>query len=361
MKLSYLNILSCYLPLNILLLSSQINIQWNHYNTTQIQNIKLTTTSTRLLCECDLYTSIYDNDTDMKKVKENFNKKAEQRFHEYDDRVIKNRQKCKEQCDIDIQKIILKDKIGKQLTYKLSTLQTDISSDDIPTCVFEKSLADKVGKICLKSGYDLGSNVPLLGLISGIEFYTVALQRATEVATAAGEKAAFKAAITAIEKTIRDAIISSSISIVNDPYSPLLHGESAANVLVPALSAEFRASGSLNPVSLMSSYLKVSSTIEGINPISTEAINAAKDSLFTAAASGAGASEKIGPAVAASTKQATMGKIFTFENFFSSSLGISIIVMLSIAVILLIIYLILKYNRKRRITKKLNYIKLLIS
>ncbi|SOS81746.1 PIR protein, putative [Plasmodium sp.] len=362
MKLSYLNILSCYLPLNVLLLLSQINKQWNHYNTTQIKNTKLTTTNTRLLCECDLYTSIYDNDTDIKKVMDNFDRQTSQRFEEYNERMIKNKQKFKEQCNKDIKKIILKDKIEKELAEKLSTLKTDICAHDIPTCVCEKSLADKVGKICLKSWYNLGSNVPLLGLISGIEFYTVALQRATEVATAAGEKAAFKAAIVAIEKTIRDAIIAAPRSfIANGILSPELQGTAAAEVLVPALSAEFSASSSLNPVSLISSYLKVSSTLETTHTINVNASNAANQSLFAAAAAGAEASKKVGPAVAASTKQIKLSQLFTFEKFFSSSLGISIIVIVSIVIILLIIYLILKYNRKRKIKKKLNYIKLLNS
>ncbi|SOS81655.1 PIR protein, pseudogene, putative [Plasmodium sp.] len=260
---------------------------------------------------------------------DDYNLQTSQRFNEYDERMIKNRQKCKEQCNKDIQKIILKDKLEKELTEELSTLQTDICTNDIPTCVCEKSTYKWY-----------------------IEFYTVALQRATEVATAAGEKAAFKAAIVAIEKTIRDAIIAAPRSfIANGILSPELQGTAAAEVLVPALSAEFSASSSLNPVSLISSYLKVSSTLETTHTINVNASNAANQSLFAAAAAGAEASKKVGPAVAASTKQIKLSQLFTFEKFFSSSLGISIIVIVSIVIILLIIYLILKYNRKRKIKK----------
>ncbi|SOS79540.1 rifin, partial [Plasmodium sp. gorilla clade G1] len=339
-----------------------INIQWNHHNTTQIQKTKLTTTNTRLLCECDLYTSIYDKDTQMKKVMDNFDRQTSQRFEEYNERMIKNKKKCKERCDKDIQKIILKDKIEKELTKTLSILQADISSNDIPTCVCEKSLADKVEKTCLKSGYGLGSNVPLLGVIFGIEFYTVALERATEVATAAGEKAAFKAAIDAIVDTIKRAIISATHSLPDSvPFSPELEGSAAADVLIPALTADLRATRLLDPGSIQSSFLKVSSIVEETQPISLNASNAAQGSLFVASKAGAEASKEAASAVAECTKQTTLGKIFTFEKFFSSSLGISIIVIVCIVIILLIIYLILKYNRKRKINKKLNYIKLLNS
>lgn len=289
-------------------------------------------------------------------------KETEQRFQEYDERMIKNRQMCKEQCDKDIKKIILKDKIKKELSQKLVTLETNIDTTDIPTCVCEKSLADKVGKICLKSGYNLGSNVPLLGLISAIEFYTVALQYSTKVATTAGEKAALKSAIDAIIDTIKRAIILDSYAIPSGPLPPGLHGEAAANALEPILTAQLRASPSLYPASIKNSFMNATSTLEAQNnAISVYASNAAENCLITASQAGAEASKKVVPEVIASTKQTTLGKIFTFENFFSSSLGISIIVIVSIVIILLIIYLILKYNRKRKIKKKLNYIKLLNS
>lgn len=92
----------------------------------------------------------------MKQVMDNFHHQTQQRFHEYEQRTIKNREKCKEQCEQDIQKLILQEKIQKELTEKLSALQIDISTHDIPTCVCEKSVADKTEKFCLKCGYGLG-------------------------------------------------------------------------------------------------------------------------------------------------------------------------------------------------------------
>ncbi|ETW39284.1 hypothetical protein PFTANZ_00017 [Plasmodium falciparum Tanzania (2000708)] len=120
----------------------------------------------RTLCECEWYTpSNYDNDPEMKFVMENYNRKTSERFKEYDERMNKNRQKCKEQCDKEIQKIILKDKLEKQMEQQFSTLHTDIQRDAIPTCVCEKSLADKVEKGCLRCGYGLGTVAPTVGFI----------------------------------------------------------------------------------------------------------------------------------------------------------------------------------------------------
>lgn len=92
----------------------------------------------RSLCECDLYTSIYDNDPEMQKVIQEFDNRTSQRFEEYDRRMVKNRQKCKERCDKEIEQIIVKDKIEKELTEKLGALQTEIQSDAVPTCTCQK-------------------------------------------------------------------------------------------------------------------------------------------------------------------------------------------------------------------------------
>ncbi|ETW15057.1 hypothetical protein PFFVO_06026, partial [Plasmodium falciparum Vietnam Oak-Knoll (FVO)] len=125
--------------------------------------------TTRSLSECELYAPVnYYSDPQMKEVMDNFNKQTQQRFHEYDERMKTIRQKCREQCDKEIQKIILKDKIEKELAETFSSLHTDIQSDAIPTCVCEKSMADKVEKGCLRCTYGLGTLAPTVGLIGSI-------------------------------------------------------------------------------------------------------------------------------------------------------------------------------------------------
>ncbi|CDO62036.1 rifin [Plasmodium reichenowi] len=159
MKVHYINILLFALPLNILEHNER-----NHNNTT------LHTVITRSLCECELYAPAnYDNDPQMKYVIDNFNKQTQERFHEYDDRMIEKRKQCKDKCDKEIQKIILKDKLEKELMDKFATLHTDIQSDAIPTCVCEKSVADKVEKTCLRCTQNLGGIVaPSSGVLAGI-------------------------------------------------------------------------------------------------------------------------------------------------------------------------------------------------
>ncbi|WP_228715144.1 hypothetical protein, partial [Klebsiella pneumoniae] len=91
----------------------------------------------------------------MKSVKENFNRQTSQRFEEYEERMREKRQKCKEQCDKDIQQIILKDKI-------------------------EKSLEEKVEKGCLRCGCGLGGVATSVGI-----FGAIAVNEWTKAATAA--------------------------------------------------------------------------------------------------------------------------------------------------------------------------------
>ncbi|ETW32753.1 hypothetical protein PFTANZ_06526, partial [Plasmodium falciparum Tanzania (2000708)] len=79
--------------------------------------------------------------------------------------MIKNRKKCKEQCDKDIQQIILKDKM-------------------------QKSLAEKVEKGCLKCGCGLGGVATSVGVLGTAVVYalkTAALDAAIDAAIAGGE------------------------------------------------------------------------------------------------------------------------------------------------------------------------------
>ncbi|KNG73898.1 hypothetical protein PFMG_00033 [Plasmodium falciparum IGH-CR14] len=109
------------------------------------------------------------------------------------------KKECKERCDKEIQKIILKDKIEKELTEKLAALYRDIFTDDISTCICEKSLADKVERTCLRcEGILVGGVEPTVGFL-----VIVVLNRLTkattvtsiEFATQEGIKAGIKAVV----------------------------------------------------------------------------------------------------------------------------------------------------------------------
>ncbi|ETW33048.1 hypothetical protein PFTANZ_06232 [Plasmodium falciparum Tanzania (2000708)] len=191
MKIHYINILLFALPLNILEHNKR-----NHNSTTyHISNTKPTKPH-RSLCECELYAPAnYDSVPQMKEVMNNFNKQAQRRFQEYDDRIIEKRKQCKEQCAKEIQKIILKDKLEKQMEEQLTTLETKIGTDDIPTCICEKSVADKTEKVCLNCGKTMGAVAPSWGLLSGLgyagwsQYIPIAIAKAS---SDAGIKAAIK-------------------------------------------------------------------------------------------------------------------------------------------------------------------------
>ncbi|ETW51725.1 hypothetical protein PFMALIP_00150 [Plasmodium falciparum MaliPS096_E11] len=186
MKVHYINILLLALSLNILVINThkKPSITSRH-----IQN-------TRLLCECELYMPNYDNDPEMKRVMQKFHDRTTQRFQEYDEKLQEKRQICKDKCDKEIQKIILKDKLEKQMAEQLTTLDTNITNDDIPTCVCEKSLADKVEKGCLRCGGILGSAMPQLGLIGGSALYVAAVKSSVEL----GIKMGIQRAITNLKE-----------------------------------------------------------------------------------------------------------------------------------------------------------------
>ncbi|SPJ10088.1 PIR protein, partial [Plasmodium sp. DRC-Itaito] len=146
MKVHYINILLFVHALNILHTYICHHFYRQIPTKKYIHHTKIPTT--RLLCECELYAPAnYDNDPQMKEVMQQFEDRTSQRFHEYDDRMVEKRKECKDKCDKEIQKIILKDKLEKQMAEHFDTLQTDIQSDAIPTCICEKVDSGQSGKM----------------------------------------------------------------------------------------------------------------------------------------------------------------------------------------------------------------------
>ncbi|CDO61631.1 rifin [Plasmodium reichenowi] len=209
MKVHYINILLFALPLNILVYNQRNDKSTTHHTP------KLSTN--RLLCECELYAPVNnDNDSEMKRVMQQFEDRTSQRLRKYDERMQSKRMQCKDKCDKEIQKIILKDKLEKELTEKLSALQTDILKEAIPTCICKKSLADKTEKFCLNCGMNVGGGVTLSsGVLGGIG--QVALNAWQPLALAAAKEAAEKAAIAA-GKVAGDAYGKSAVIKALDYY-----------------------------------------------------------------------------------------------------------------------------------------------
>ncbi|SOS81733.1 PIR protein, putative [Plasmodium sp.] len=362
MKFNFTNILLFSLSLNILLLSSQVYNQRNH----KLKLHKQTTTS-RVLCECELYApENYDNDTEMKAIMENYNRQTSVRFKGYDERMKKNRQKYKEQCDKDIQGIILKNKIEKELTEKLLTLQTDISTNDIPTCVCEKSVADKTEKFCHNCGYGLGSVAPSIGLLGVPGMYgwkAAALVAATNDAItkglAAGEAARIKAGINAI------------ISALNSEFGINQFGGASLKFVfeetnytkVPFIRSIVytQYQRSCVPVTRdpICSYV-TRNILSGNGGSWQEVIKKSVETTVSEVKITAGIrAEAVTQDVTAKLTAQNAGTVNV--TYASSQIAIiaSVVAILVIVLVMIIIYLILRYRRKMKMKKKLQYIKLL--
>ncbi|CDO61828.1 rifin [Plasmodium reichenowi] len=376
MNVHYINILFFALPLNILLLSSQVYNQRNHNSTTH-HTTKIPTT--RLLCECELYMPNYDNDPQMKEVLENFNKQTQQRFHEYDDLMVKKRQKCKDRCDKESQKIILKDKLEKELMDKFATLHTDIQSDAIPTCICEKSMADKVEKGCLRCGSILGGAMPELGSIGGSLLYALnqwkptalnaAIAAAEEFGAAAGIKAGdiqgMKTVILGLKYfKVHDTFPDIFKSILETSHYTNVKGFASAIVkehkLNCALGATNRVKESMCLRVDINFGLKEAVTGNQIGgPPASEIPKIIDDIVGGAKGAAEAKAAKVAAAKKAAFETAQEKAIETTFMGNQTAIIASIVAIVVIVLIMVIIYLILRYRRKKKMKKKLQYIKLL--
>ncbi|SOV84187.1 rifin PIR protein, putative [Plasmodium reichenowi] len=381
MKVHCYNILLFSLLLNTLLLSSsQVNIEMNHYNTPHIKNAE-PTESYRSLCECEIYTSIYDNDPEMKEVMENYNRQTSKRFEEYNERMNKNRQKCKEQCDRDIQNIILKDKLEKQMAQQLTTLETKINTEDIPTCVCEKSVADKVEKFCLNCGVNVGGGVTLSsGVLGGIGAVAVNAwkPKALEAAIAAAKEAAAADILAAAEAAGNTRGIQIVIHYLEtwgvDNFCPELFQSigtttryyDAAKIIdaIIAKKGELCSVGSRGKEAICQTFeIKFGLSDANGGPLGLPA----KDAIPLKIKGLVGKATEAAEAKAAEVTAAKIEIIETaqekaIETTFmvnQTSIIASIVAIVVIILVMLIIYLVLRYRRKKKMKKKLQYIKLL--
>ncbi|KOB87120.1 hypothetical protein PFDG_03198 [Plasmodium falciparum Dd2] len=312
MKLNYYKILLFCLLLNILASSSYEN----NKNKSYIKTCHTTTTTSRLLSECDINASIYD-DPDMKSVKENFDRQASQRFEEYEERMITQRKKYKEQRDKDIQEIIIKDKI-------------------------DKSLEEKVEKGCLKCGCGLGgvaASVGIFGAIAVSEVKKAALLAAAQKGIAAG-----------IEEAIRGIKTGFSLNELGGvALEKLFTAETFKKNMffVEKIVEEYNTMCENGTVeeSVFSLFRGNFPNNEGmiIKSISTSANDIAL---------------KAGKA-AETVEKAEIVLINAESSYMYSAIGYSVTAILIILLVMVIIYLILRYRRKKKMNKKLQYTKLL--
>ncbi|ETW45065.1 hypothetical protein PFNF135_00666 [Plasmodium falciparum NF135/5.C10] len=336
MKIHYINALLFALPLNILVHNKNKPCTKPHHTKTN-----------RSLCECDLYVLNYDSDPGMKSVMEIFNKQTQQRFHEYDNRMKTTRQKCKDKCDKEIQKIILKDKIEKQMEQQLTTLETKITTEDIPTCICEKSLADKTEKFCLNCSKNMGAIAPWWGVVCGTGYAGWSHYVATTVAEAATNAGmnVFIHVLKTLGVEKLTAVIFKEISSIDDftkvtTFANIIQQELKATCAVTSSSTGAIQHGG---TSICSIVKNVRAGVDSAERVSKAVTDLAKKATDTAKAA----------------KKIEAAKYTSTTSSLTTGITASIIAIVVIVLIMVIIYLILRYRRKKKMKKKLQYIKLL--
>ncbi|SOV75768.1 rifin PIR protein, putative [Plasmodium reichenowi] len=371
MKAHYINILLFALPLNILLLSSQVSSA--HKN----PSITNHTYTNRSLCECETYAPAnYDNDTEMKKVMEKFDRQTSQRLREYDDRMVEKRKQCKERCDKEIQKIILKDKLEKQMEQQLTTLEAKIDTEDIPTCICEKSIADKMEKGCLRCGYELGTVAPTVGLIGSV---AVHVWKPTIL------KATIAAAIKANSATIADAaqaaglkegmrVVTAGLEALDLKKLGIVEFDSffiegfkidisnVANIISGKRNAACGLNGTLGRATCDEIEIKLGSLLPDgqSGPPVNFAVKPKLEGILEQATQGAEAEVAATKAGMEATVKSVQEKIIEAASYdWYATVGYSVLAIIIIILIMVLIYLILRYRRKKKMKKKLQYIKLL--
>ncbi|SOV80446.1 rifin PIR protein, putative [Plasmodium reichenowi] len=365
MKVHYINILLFALPLNILVSSP-------HKKSRTTPKIPIT----RLLCEYDLYMPNYDSDPQMKNVMDNFNKQTQKRFHEYDNRMKEKRKQCKEQCDKESQKIILKDKIEKELTETLTTLDTNITTENIPTCICEKSMTDKVEKGCLRCGSVLGGGVaPSVGILGGIGEAAMSAWKFAALNTAAkyamkeglafgkiiGEAKGMEVIIGAFEEhlsicKLKGITLKSFFRLT--PYNDI---KTIASVIDTEMNATcWNMANAKDAICVLRGKLNLAAVPgQGYVDQETAITNGVKYFVGKAEEAAAVVKNSTTKGVADIIKRQQTSEIAATYMGNQTIIIASIIAIVVIVLIMVIIYLILRYRRKKKMKKKLQYIKLL--
>ncbi|ETW50967.1 hypothetical protein PFMALIP_00915 [Plasmodium falciparum MaliPS096_E11] len=349
MKFSYFNILLFSVPLNILINDN------SKYSTCKHTSNSKTTKPHRSLCECELYSPAnYDNDTEMKRVMQQFEDRTSQRFHEYDERMQSKRMQCKEQCDKEIQKIILKDKLEKQMEQQLTTLETKIYTHDIPTCVCEKSIADKVEKGCLECGGILGAAMPELGSIGGSLLSALYSwkPKALEAAIAAAKELAITEATNAGVKTVVSKLKALYTTWGKDALdlSPIV---SKSNFKYPTVLIE-RAEKLFGDACIIDAGQKRMSSF-----CTTNIYYGEEKTFNPIAQAGSDAYDATLTIKTTEFESIKVGAVEATYMGYQTPIIASIVAIVVIVLVMIIIYLILRYRRKKKMKKKLQYIKLL--
>ncbi|EWC77305.1 surface antigen [Plasmodium falciparum UGT5.1] len=308
----------------------------------------------------------------MKRVMQQFHDRTTQRFQEYDEKLQEKRQICKDKCDKEIQKIILKDKLEKELMDKFATLHTDMQSDAIPTCVCEKSIADKVEKGCLRCGYGLGTVAPTVGIIGPIAvnaWKNTALKAAIAAAekTGAAQGAAkglaegMRVTIGVLEQRGVGLLCPKLLKSIGDTIH-YTDAEEIAKIILENLKRYCGLGNSLGDARCMGIRIKLGMILSGNRQTPPDNIyirQMMEGIVHKAKLTATHVTKTTTKEVTKAAIETSTGAIDAASTHLYTTIAYSILAILIIVLIMVIIYLILRYRRKKKMKKKLQYIKLL--
>ncbi|SCM18762.1 PIR protein, putative [Plasmodium sp.] len=354
MKLHYTKILLFFFPLKILLTSYNAH----NKNKPSITPHHTRTTTSRLLSEYDTESSIYDSDEEINSVKEIFERQTSRRFEEYEERMITQRQKYKEQRDKDIQQIIHKDKM-------------------------QKNLAEKIEKGCLRCGCGLAGVAGSIGVFGGVAIniwkpaaLEAAIEKALELNAAYISAAANAAGAAEITKLIKSTFLVKNIA--EQPFESFFTAtpyKNVASIAKAVYEQHFNTcaydssgnlvylygDGNLHIPICRSVWQQISAVLTTKKGISTkEVIEQTVQNIATRANGPANAAAEIARENAINAIKAREADVIN-TIFMSKQTAIiaSVVAILVIVSVMIIIYLILRYRRKKKMKKKAQYTKLL--
>ncbi|SPJ08227.1 PIR protein [Plasmodium sp. DRC-Itaito] len=363
--------------IKIFLFAHALNILVNTHKKNTFITPRHTQTN-RSLCECELYTPAnYDSDPEMKKIMQQFEDRTSQRFHEYDERMVEKRKQCKDQCDKEIQKIILKDKLEKQMAEKFATLDTDIQRDAIPTCICEKSIADKVEKGCLRCGGVLGGGVaPGVGILGGIGEAVMSAWKFGALETAAryamkegavvgkfyGDIAGMHVVTGGLKKLFftEKLGINSLESYFTTKYH--MNIQTLAQALYDQRQVMCGTSSILDTTTCDQIGLRLGTSPKfypTAPPDSSPIVQRLEQFAIKVEEAADFITKNTSKTVTDILKRQQTSEIATTYGSCQTAITASIIAIVVIVLIMIIIYLILRYRRKKKMKRKLQYIKLL--
>ncbi|SOV83735.1 PIR protein [Plasmodium reichenowi] len=326
MKLHYTKILLFVIPLNTLVTSYHVKNKNKLYTTPHH------TQTNRSLCECDIQSSIYDKDADMKSVKENFDRQTSQRFQEYEEHVKDKRQKRKEERDKNIQKIIDKDKM-------------------------EKSLAEKIEKGCLRCGCGLGGVAASVGLFGGLGIYGWEMAELAAAEKAAAAKGA-EAGVQTLIDTLKD-----QLGITNLYDIPLVKSITTETyndgALISKRVIDFYESFSMEELERQNYIMLLSYKTQGEAEGTQGFVEYAKRIVGEAVGRAKEMTVQVTETQMASLKTGKLAEVAAESSYLYNAIGYSFLAILIIVLIMIIFYLVLRYRRKKKMKKKAEYTKLL--